>query len=259
MTRDENEKTHDLVTDADLIGRMCALQWELGRCLAEYLGGRLPALGGDWWRQRVAKELEEPRSERDRRPDSLHDLDLARLTKVLDANWSELVKQDKNLLRGRAWNCLQDTRSSVRNVWAHIPAGGVERLEFARDCYTIGLLGAALGSTELKKKALALGQTVDQVTRDDAPPALPPTTDSADRQRLKRRELKQGVQDAVKELEGVFTWRHVYDWLESHDIHMSAQKPAQLINKELRSLTKAGIVDECGGRPPAFTRHKVSP
>ena len=221
---------HDLIDDADLIGKMCGLQWELAGCVSAYLGKALPP-------QEVREHV-----------GSLPQLDLAALLEVLNENWSRLWPEDNNLTK-RAFSCLKEVQTSVRNEWAHIPAAGVDRGIFERDLDTIGRLGDALGSETLRTRAASLGESLRQMTQQ--PTAVPtrsvPRGNYENQEKLRPGQLDSGVRDAVEQLDGEFTWQDIYRWLKGQGIKMSARQPGPVINQKLSRLADEGVVKRVSG------------
>ena len=76
-------------------------------------------------------------------------------------------------------------------------------------------------------------------------------------EKLRPGQLDRGVRDAVKQLDGEFSWQDIYRWLKGQGIKMSARQPGPVINQKLRRLADEGavkLVDNGGPGQPAVWR-----
>ena len=91
---------------------------------SRWLGAKLPALSSKWWVDNVVNRLtfQQQRLVEEKRVQSLAGLDLAAVLRVLDQNWSEIAGAEPLPRDARNW--VKELQS-VRNRWAHAPAGGV--------------------------------------------------------------------------------------------------------------------------------------
>ena len=120
---------------------------DLGVQLAGILEEKLPAAGEDWWRTTVVDRLsiQQQRLVVERRVNSLSGLDLAALLRVFDQNWHTLGYRLNLDSQTRNW--LKETQS-IRNRWAHLPAGGMRPDDAYRDIDTIYRLLGSLGAEQ---------------------------------------------------------------------------------------------------------------
>jgi hypothetical protein len=103
----------------DSDAKMAVVLKELARLLCDYLGGILPKLKPDAWRQDlVVPNLSCQQSERIRqaRCSDLVSLDLAALLRVLDKNWWNI--SNRQSLPHECLHYIKELQS-VRNRWAH--------------------------------------------------------------------------------------------------------------------------------------------
>lgn len=127
---------------------------------AACLRDTLPALSRDWWAARVVNVLSEhqQRTIRERRVQTLDQLDLAALLRILDRNWSEIAHAQDWPREGLSW--VKELQH-VRNRWAH-GAAAPPAADLYRDADTasrlLRLIGAdpdAIGSIdEIRTRAL---------------------------------------------------------------------------------------------------------
>lgn len=112
--------------------------------IAKWLEANLPGLSANWWVEHVVNRLtfQQQRQVEDRRIQSLRGLDLAAVLRVLDQNWSELAAVEPLPREARNW--VKELQS-VRNRWAHAPAGGVRPADAFRDADTLDRLQAVVG------------------------------------------------------------------------------------------------------------------
>jgi SNF2 family DNA or RNA helicase len=126
------------------------------RLIAKWLESKLPDLSENWWGEHVVNRLtfQQQRQIEDRRIQSLDGLDLAAILRVLDQNWSELAGSNSLPREARTW--VKELQS-VRNRWAHMPAGGVSPIDAFRDADTLERLLAVVGG------ASDLAQRIDSI------------------------------------------------------------------------------------------------
>lgn len=120
--------------------------------ISKWLETRLPSLSPNWWREHVVNRLtfQQQRLVEDRHIQSLTGLDLAAVLRILDQNWSELAAV--NPLQREARNWVKELQS-VRNRWAHAPAGGIGPTDAFRDADTLQRLLVVVGAgTELMER-----------------------------------------------------------------------------------------------------------
>ena len=117
-----------------------------GGAIARWLETRLPALGENWWRDQVVNRLtfQQQRLVEEKRIQSLGGLDLAAVLRVLDQNWNELAGAEPLPREARSW--VKELQS-VRNRWAHAPAGGLSPTDTFRDADTLGRLLEVVGAS----------------------------------------------------------------------------------------------------------------
>jgi ERCC4-related helicase len=108
-----------------------------------WLETKLPALCSTWWADNVIQRLtfQQQRSAQERRFDSLGQLDLAALLRVLDQNWHELAAVEPLPKEARNW--VKELQA-VRNRWAHAPSGGFTPNDAYRDADTLARLLAVV-------------------------------------------------------------------------------------------------------------------
>lgn len=107
-----------------------------GGAIARWLEAKLPALGSTWWVHNVVNRLtfQQQRLVEEKRIQSLSGLDLSAVLRVLDQNWSELAGIEPLPREARNW--IKELQS-VRNRWAHAPAGGLSAPDSYRDADTL--------------------------------------------------------------------------------------------------------------------------
>lgn len=107
-----------------------------GSEIAHWLEVKLPALGAKWWIDNVVNRLtfQQQRLVDEKQIKSLYGLDLAAVLRVLDQNWSELAGVEPLPREARNW--IKELQS-VRNRWAHAPAGGLSASDAYRDADTL--------------------------------------------------------------------------------------------------------------------------
>lgn len=118
-----------------------------GGVISRWLEAKLPALGSKWWDDNVVNRLtfQQQRLVDEKRIQSLAGLDLAAVLRILDQNWSELAGAEPLPRDARNW--VKELQS-VRNRWAHAPAGGVSPTDTFRDADTLERLLKVLGADE---------------------------------------------------------------------------------------------------------------
>lgn len=118
-----------------------------GGVIARWLEAKLPALGSKWWDDNVVNRLtfQQQRLVDEKRIKSLAGLDLAAVLRILDQNWSELAGAEPLPRDARNW--VKELQS-VRNRWAHAPAGGVSATDAFRDVDTLERLLNVVGADE---------------------------------------------------------------------------------------------------------------
>lgn len=116
-----------------------------GGAIARWLEAKLPALSANWWPDQVVNRLtfQQQRLVEEMRIQSLAGLDLAAVLRVLDQNWNELAGAEPLPREARNW--VKELQS-VRNRWAHAPAGGLSPTDTFRDADTLGRLLEVVGA-----------------------------------------------------------------------------------------------------------------
>ncbi len=111
--------------------------------LARYLSLTLPELSPIWWQKHVVERLsfQQQRTVQERRQNTLQQLDLAALLRVMDQNWYELSNRLRLPREGRNW--VKELQT-VRNKWAHLSVEAVPPSEIYRDTDTLGRLLIAI-------------------------------------------------------------------------------------------------------------------
>ena len=120
-----------------------------GAVIAHWLESKLPVLSSNWWTEQVVNRLtfQQQRLVEEKRIQNLTGLDLAAVLRVLDQNWNELAGAEPLPRDARNW--VKELQS-VRNRWAHAPAGGLSPTDSFRDADTLGrLLDVVGGSSDL--------------------------------------------------------------------------------------------------------------
>ena len=119
-----------------------------GGAIARWLEAKLPALSAAWWQEQVVNRLtfQQQRLVEEKRIQSLAGLDLAAVLRVLDQNWNELAGAEPLPREARNW--VKELQS-VRNRWAHAPAGGLSPTDTFRDADTLGRLLEVVGASRL--------------------------------------------------------------------------------------------------------------
>lgn len=136
--------------------------------LHSILAKHLPQLAKNWWQSLVLDKLtfQQQTFAQQRNYNSLDQLDLAALLRIIDQNWYDLSQ--KISLSGSARNWLKEAQS-IRNRWAHAPVGGLDDETHYRDLDTIERLQQALGVDvevleDLRRQKLALMAKMAGVT-----------------------------------------------------------------------------------------------
>jgi len=131
-----------------------------GEELCQFLAEMLPRIETDWWIRCVVARLtfQQQNFVRSSGTATLAGLDVAALMRVMDQNWHEIVPLRNLAPASRTW--LKEAQT-IRNRWAHAPAGGLEPEETYRDLDTLerflSTIGAKAGLLEeirLEKKSL---------------------------------------------------------------------------------------------------------
>lgn len=104
--------------------------------ISKWLEEKLPNLDDNWWNRHVFARLtfQQQRLVNDRKIESLQDLDLAGVLRVLDQNWHEISAIEPLPREARTW--VKELQS-VRNRWSHAPASGVPDEDAFRDADTL--------------------------------------------------------------------------------------------------------------------------
>ncbi len=117
----------------------------LNQQLVTLLNNTLPALAPDWWQTLVLDKLtfQQKAFAENQQEGILERLDLAALLRVADQNWYDIAHQGGFNREARNW--LKEAQS-IRNRWAHAPAGGLPDDVCYRDIDTIERLLQAFGA-----------------------------------------------------------------------------------------------------------------
>jgi len=117
-----------------------------GGVIVHWLESKLPALSSNWWTEQVVNRLtfQQQRLLEERRIQNLKGLDLAAVLRVFDQNWSELAGVEPLPRDARNW--LKELQS-VRNRWAHAPAGGLSPTDSFRDADTLRRMLEVVGAS----------------------------------------------------------------------------------------------------------------
>lgn len=129
----------------------------LTRQLVGILKELLPKLSTNWWNSLVFEKLtfQQQALVREHRQQALDQLDLAALLRIADQNWYDLARLAN--LNKDARNWLKEAMS-IRNRWAHAPAGGLDDDTRYRDLDTIERLLQAFGASGEPMEALRQGK-----------------------------------------------------------------------------------------------------
>ena len=139
----------------------------------------LPRISTIWWKSLVIEKLtfQQQSFAKQYNPYSLEQLDLAALLRVVDQNWYEL-SQKLNLNKD-ARNWLKEAQT-IRNRWAHAPAGGLQDEIYYRDLDTIErLLQTFDANTETLDKISAEKQNLLLKIAATKAPITTPTLENA--------------------------------------------------------------------------------
>ena len=120
--------------------------------LCGFLAEVLPDVNADWWKNCVIDRLtfQQQSFTKNAKPEDLSGLDLASLMRILDQNWYEISSRKNLLPISRTW--LRELQT-IRNRWAHAPAGGLVPEETYRDLDTLGrFLQTINANSELIRK-----------------------------------------------------------------------------------------------------------
>jgi len=120
---------------------------DLAKNIQQFLETVLPSCDGQWWDNCVIGRLtfQQRRIAEERNINSLKELDLAGLLRVLDQNWYEINATQRLPFEARNW--LKETQS-IRNRWAHLPPGGLDLEDHYRDLDTVLRLMTCLRADE---------------------------------------------------------------------------------------------------------------
>lgn len=113
--------------------------------LHSILASHLPQLANDWWQSLVLDKLtfQQQAFAQQKHYKTLDQFDLAALLRIVDQNWYDLSQKIGLSVHARNW--LKEAQS-IRNRWAHAPAGGLDDETHYRDLDTIERLQQALGT-----------------------------------------------------------------------------------------------------------------
>lgn len=114
--------------------------------LKTILSQSLPELSDDWWETHVLDALTDHQRQRVSQASiqSLNELDLAAVLRVLDSSWFELSRRWNWPREGR--NYLKETQT-IRNRWAHAASSTADANDSYRDGDTLQRLAEALNFT----------------------------------------------------------------------------------------------------------------
>ncbi|MDD5034680.1 MAG: SNF2-related protein [Methylococcaceae bacterium] len=114
--------------------------------LVDMLNNTLPKLSSSWWQTHVIDKLtfQQQNFVRNLPPKALNQLDLAALLRIVDQNWFELSQQASLSKDARNW--LKEAMT-IRNRWAHVPAGGLDDDTHYRDLDTLERLLHTFGAS----------------------------------------------------------------------------------------------------------------
>ncbi len=144
----------------EISGRLPELLILSSKELCEWLCRSLPKLDQAWWSSLVLPNLSVQQRERVERRglQSLHQLDLSALLRIMDRNWYELsqaldlTQEDRNFVK---------EMQTVRNRWAHLDACGLDADDACRDVDTLHrFLKIIQASEAVLEKVLALKKAV---------------------------------------------------------------------------------------------------
>jgi superfamily II DNA or RNA helicase len=127
----------------DLLARQCLI----------VLGKHLPGFSPDWWTTHVVKQLtfQQQQFLQQGQVSRLDQLDLAALLRLMDQNWYELSNINSWPIAARNW--LKESQT-LRNRWAHAPAGGLADSDTYRDLDTLERLTSLLGADDSELAAI---------------------------------------------------------------------------------------------------------
>ncbi len=128
----------------------------LNRQLNAALNQSLPQIEANWWQALVLEKLtfQQKSFAQNLPPNALEQLDLSALLRVIDQNWYDIANHCNFSKDARNW--LKEAQS-IRNRWAHAPAGGLPDDVRYRDVDTIERLLQAFGTDS---------DTLDQVSQE---------------------------------------------------------------------------------------------
>jgi len=115
--------------------------------LASFLENCLPDFSMDWWNEKVMDNLsfQQQRFVEERGYDSLRQLDLAALLRIIDRNWYDVSKMYSFPPEGRSW--VKELQT-VRNKWAHLSSEEMPEGDLFRDTDTLERLLKLIGASE---------------------------------------------------------------------------------------------------------------
>ena len=149
----------------EISGKITELLHICSNQLSSWLEKNLSSVAQDWWRSLVLPSLSYRQGQRVERNqiNSLNQLDLAALLRILDKNWYQLSQQCRLDYQDR--NYVKEMQT-IRNRWAHIDSVGVDDDDIYRDLDTIqrilSLIGAAvdiISDVKKLKKQILSGKT----------------------------------------------------------------------------------------------------
>lgn len=119
--------------------------------LVRFLAKHLPAISDEWWEKHVVDRLtfQQQRIIQERNYETLEQLDLAVLLRVLDQNWFELSGSLRLPREGRNW--VKEFQT-VRNKWAHASMEQTPASDTYRAVDTLDRLLNMLGAQEVSRK-----------------------------------------------------------------------------------------------------------
>ena len=151
--------------------------------LTHWLTQTLSQLDDGWWDSLVVPKLSYQQQQRvnARGIDSLHDLDLAALLRILDQNWYQISQVKKFSQQERHY---VKEMQSIRNRWAHVDAKGIDPDDAYRDLDTIQRFISVIdGSEELISRIKASKSSVlpsNAPSKTGSEPAESPDSESTD-------------------------------------------------------------------------------
>ncbi len=211
--------------------------------LCRLLGETLPRIESDWWSRRVLDRLtfQQQSFVRSSGTTTLDGLDAAALIRVLDQNWHEIASLRNLRPITRTW--LKETQT-IRNRWAHAPAGGLPPDETYRDLDTMERFLTAIGASsgtvdEIRKEKATLLQALGGAGQSPAGGHQEPSSEGGWRRgtlvRLKARPAVTGA--IIDHLPGAPEDRY----LVFHDGATTTYYASQLEPAEVAGSTARGV------------------